>query len=105
MAWDMQHGERNIADHQFIPVLEQTVELRAVALELGTFIEDFSEDALHRPDLAPACKLTAKFLLPLGRARPVVAVRDRATVGQGKRRSVRVGSGGRRGNKKTIRRT
>src|SRR3546814_11694925 len=71
----MQHGEQNIADHQFIPVLEQTVELRAVALELGTFIEDFSEDALHRHDLAPDCPLTAKFLLQIGRGRQVVRVR------------------------------
>jgi hypothetical protein len=35
------------------PSFEQRVELRAVALELGAFVEDLAEGVLHDHDLVP----------------------------------------------------
>ena len=52
MAGDMKRYQWDVADHQRVAIVEQAIELRPVAGELGAFIEDFSKDAQHRDDLA-----------------------------------------------------
>jgi hypothetical protein len=56
------------------PSFEQRVELRAVALELGAFVEDLAEGVLHDHDLAADADLAAELLLDVGRSRQVVGM-------------------------------
>jgi hypothetical protein len=44
-----------------VAILEQRIELRAVALELGAFVEDLAEGVLHHHDLAPMPILPPSF--------------------------------------------
>jgi hypothetical protein len=62
------------ADHVGVAILEQRVELAAVALELGAFVEDLAEGVLHHGDVAADADLAAELLLDVGRARQVVGM-------------------------------
>ena len=46
------------ADHVTVAILEQSVELRAVALELCSFVEDLTEGLLDDRDLVPDAELS-----------------------------------------------
>ena len=59
---------RHRADHVGVAVLEQTVELAAVALEFGAFVEDLAEGLLHDGDLLADAELAAELALDVGRA-------------------------------------
>ena len=64
------HGEGlHVADLVGVAILEQRVELRAVALELGAFVEDLAEGVLHDDDLARRCR-SCRPASPGCRARP-----------------------------------
>ena len=55
-----QHGERgHAADPIGVTILEQLVELAAVALKLRAFIEDLTEDLLYDLDVFSDAKLAA----------------------------------------------
>jgi hypothetical protein len=62
------------ADIVGVAVLEQGVELRAVALELGAFVEDLAEGVLHDHDLVTDADLAAELVLDVRRSRKVVGV-------------------------------
>jgi hypothetical protein len=62
------------SDHVGVAILEQRVELRAVALELGAFVEDLAEGVLHHGDLVADADLAAELLLDVGRGRQVVGM-------------------------------
>jgi hypothetical protein len=62
------------ADLVGVAVLEQGVELRAVALELGAFVEDLAEGVLHDHDLVADADLAAELLLDVGRGGQVVGM-------------------------------
>ena len=69
------HGEgRHAADRVGVAVLEQPVELAAVALELGAFVEDLAEGLLHDGDVLADADLAAELALDIGRGRQVVGM-------------------------------
>ncbi len=73
-----QHGERrHRADPVGVAILEQAVELAAVALELGALVEDLAEHLLHDLDVLADAELAAELPLNVGRRRKVVRVRVR----------------------------
>jgi hypothetical protein len=47
---------------------------RAVALELGAFVEDLAEGVLHDGDLVADADLAAELFLDVGRGRQVVGM-------------------------------
>ena len=69
------HGEgRHAADRVGIAVLEQPVELAAVALELGAFVEDLAEHLLHDRDVLADAELAAELALDVGRGRQMIGM-------------------------------
>jgi hypothetical protein len=57
-----------------VAVLEEGVELRAIALELGAFVEDLAEGVLHDHDLVADADLAAELVLDVGRSGKVVGM-------------------------------
>ncbi|MNE70426.1 hypothetical protein D3C80_1662170 [compost metagenome] len=74
VARDVQGGRLQPADGEAVSVVEQLVELAAVAAELGPFIEDFAEGVLDLDDVAADGQATAQALLQIGRGGQVVGV-------------------------------
>ena len=74
VAGRVQRVRRHGADRVAVAVLEQAVELRAVALELGALVEDLAEGLLHDGDPGADADLAAELLLDVGRGRQVVGV-------------------------------
>ena len=70
----LQRGGFERADGEDVAVLDQPVELRAVALELGAFVEDLAKSLLHHADAGADRDLAAEPLLEIGRGREVVGV-------------------------------
>jgi hypothetical protein len=64
----------HLADLVGVAIVEQPVELAAVALELGAFVEDLAEGVLHDGDVLADADLAAQLLLDIGRGRQVVGV-------------------------------
>ena len=64
------HGADRIA----VAVLEQAVELAAVALELGSLVEDLAEGFLNDRDVLADTEPAAEFALDVGRRREVVGM-------------------------------
>ena len=62
------------ADLVGVAVLEQPVELAAVALELGAFVEHLAEGVLHDGDVLADADLAAELALDIGRGRQVVGM-------------------------------
>ena len=63
MPGNMKRDQWDVADHQHITVIDQAIELRAVAGEHGAFVEDFGERTLDGDNLTPDHELAAKLLL------------------------------------------
>ena len=57
-----------------VSILEQPVELAAIALELRALIEDLAENLLDNPDVLPNAQLAAAFLLNIGCRRQMVGM-------------------------------
>ena len=57
-----------------VAVVEQPVELAAVALELGAGIEDLAEHVLHDGDVLADAELAAELLLDIGRGRKMIGM-------------------------------
>jgi hypothetical protein len=74
MAGRVHREAGHSADLVGVAVVEQPVELRAVALELGAFVEDLAEGVLHHGDVAPDADLAAQLPLDIGRGGQVVGV-------------------------------
>ena len=68
------HVGLHVADLVGVAVLEQPVELAAVALELGAFVEDLAEGVLHDRDVLADAELAAELALDVGRSRQVVGM-------------------------------
>ena len=66
-----------LADRVGVAVLEQAVELAAVALELGAFVEDLAEGLLNDGDLVADAELAAELLLDVGRGGEVIGMNMR----------------------------
>ncbi len=62
------------ADAVAVTILEQGVELAAIALEFGAFIEDLAEGVLHHGDLVTDADFSAQFLLNIGGRRKVIGM-------------------------------
>jgi hypothetical protein len=60
--------DRHRADLIGIAILEQPVELAAIAPELGALVEDLAEGVLHDDDVLANADLAAELLLDVGRA-------------------------------------
>ena len=60
-----------------IAVAQQAIELRAVAGELGAFVEDLAERLLHGVYLGADRQLAAELLLQIGRGGEMVCMRVR----------------------------
>ena len=71
-VWIARHV--HLADRVGVAVVEQPVELRAVALELGALVEDLAEGVLHDGDVAADAELAAQLLLDVGRGGQVVGM-------------------------------
>ena len=69
MAGDVERDQWNRADVQLVAVVEQAIELRAIAGELGAFVENLPEYALDGDDLAADGEFPAQFLLEVGAGR------------------------------------
>lgn len=65
-------GQR--ADLIAVAILEQAVELAAVALELGAFVEDLAEGVLDDGDVLADADLAAELALYVGRSGKVVGM-------------------------------
>ena len=57
-----------------VAILEQAVELAAIALKLGALVEDFAEHLLHFADVLADADLAAELFAGLGRGRQVVGM-------------------------------
>ena len=69
------HGEgRHRADAVGVAVLEEPVELAAVAAKVRSLVEDLAEGLLHDGDVCADAKLPAELALNVGRRRQVVCV-------------------------------
>jgi len=67
MAWHMQYRHFQIADLKALAVGKQLVEIRSVAWELVTKIEQLSECLLHSDDVLSDRDLPSQLLLQIGR--------------------------------------
>src|SRR4051812_26093313 len=65
------------ADRIAIAVLEQPVELAAVARELGIFVKHLAKGILHHGDALADADLAAKFRLDVGRSREMAGMHMR----------------------------
>ena len=74
MPGRMQHVDPHLADHDAVAFDEEPVELRAVALKRGAFVEHLAERVLHHGDAVADADLTAQTFLQIGRGREVVGV-------------------------------
>ena len=85
VAHDVGHAGRGVAgcvdradlhgaDLVFVAILEQAVELAAVALEFGAFVEDLAEYVLNDLDVLANADLAAELFLNIGRGREVVGM-------------------------------
>ena len=61
----MEGNAFQLADLEGLAVLEQLVELRSVAFEVGARIEELAEYLLHANDAASYSKLTAEPFLQI----------------------------------------
>src|SRR3546814_18982103 len=57
-----------------LAIVEQLVELRAVAFEVGTGVEQLTKHLLHANDVAAYRKLHAELLLKIGSSRDVIGM-------------------------------
>lgn len=74
VAGRVQHVAPHLPDVQAVALGEEAVELAAVALELGTLVEDLAEGVLNHRDLLADPDPAAQPLLDIGRGREVVGV-------------------------------
>ena len=83
MTWVVQAGvwpgvcrtkAGHAADLVGVAILEQPVELAAVALELGALVEHLAEGVLHDGDVLADADLAAELALDVGRGRQVVGM-------------------------------
>ena len=74
VAGHMQHRRLQPADLEPVTVVEQVVELAAVAAEVGPLVEDLAEDLLHGEDFMANRQLTAELFLEIGRRRQVIGM-------------------------------
>ena len=64
----------HLADMEAVPLAEKRIELAAIALELGAFIEDLAESVLHHGDVLADADFAAKLLLQIGRGGEVIGM-------------------------------
>jgi len=64
----------HLTDVVGIAVLEQGIELAAVALEFGAFVEHFTKGLLHNHDLVADTDLATQTLLNIGCGTQVIGV-------------------------------
>lgn len=74
MAGKMQRHSLKPANLKPIAILEQAVEFRAIASELGAFVENLAEYVLDVNDLATDRERAAELVLKIRRGRKVVGV-------------------------------
>ena len=74
MAGRVQRARRDRAQHEVVAVLEQPVELTAVALEIRAGVEDLAEHVLHDGDVPADGEQAADLALQVGRCREVVGM-------------------------------
>ena len=74
VAGRVQDIRAHLPDHQAVAFAEQPVELRAVALEPGAFVEDLAEGFLHHGDAFADPDLATQPFLDIGRGRQVVGM-------------------------------
>ena len=74
MARRVEHVAAHLADVETVALFEQRVELAAVALELGAFVEDLAECVLHHGDTVADTDLAAQLVLQVGRGGEMVGV-------------------------------
>ncbi len=74
MAGGVQHPRLEVADGEGVALLEEAVELAAVAGELGAGVEGLAEDVLHHGDVGADAGLAAQRLVQVGRGGEVVGV-------------------------------
>ena len=70
----MQHRDIEIADAETVAIFPKAIKVRAVALEVGTGIEQLAECLLHDDDVLADGDLSADLLLQIGRGREVIGV-------------------------------
>src|SRR3546814_4331497 len=64
----------DLANLERLAIVEQLVELRAVAFEVGTGVEQLTKHLLHANDVAAYRKLPAELLLKIGSSRDVIGM-------------------------------
>ncbi len=74
VTWRVHRKGVHVADLVGVAVLEERVELRAVALEFGAFIEDFAEGVLNNHDLFANADFATQLGLDIRRGAQVVCV-------------------------------
>lgn len=77
----------HVADLVSVAILEQVIELRPVALELGAFVEDLPEGVLHDHDLRTDPDLAARLLPDIRRGGQMVGVNTPATTSASQNRT------------------
>ena len=75
----MQPNGRDGADRKPIAIVEQTIELRSVTLELRTLVENLAEYRLDCGDSATDRKLAAELFLKERRSGQVIGTEDDGT--------------------------
>ena len=74
MAGRMDGESRHRADLVGVAIFEQPVELAAVALKIGAFIEDLAEYLLHDSDLLTDPDLAAELVLNVRSSRQMIGM-------------------------------
>ena len=70
----MERDAFEFADPEGFTIVEQVIELRPVALELGASVEQLAEDILHLDDVAADGELAAELFLQIGRCGNMVGM-------------------------------
>ena len=66
VAGDVQDRHGNLADPELVAVLPQLIEIRPVALEVATRVEQLAEIALHGDDMLADRNFSAQLVLQIG---------------------------------------